>query len=136
MGAVKRAIQTLKNLIFANLENWIGSTENVNQALRVMRFTIHTGLKVRPFEQHGRKARTESNNKIIDNESYLSDWKTMNVSVSPKQISIQVVRNEKDVTDYIIMAREKKIRCCSSHKSPKRKPISLVSENLHYPYTF
>ena len=59
-GAVERAIQTLKNLIIANLEDGMGITESVNKALRVMRFTIHTGLKITPFElHHGRKPRTE-----------------------------------------------------------------------------
>ena len=58
-GAVGRAIQTLKNLIIANLEDGIGITESVNRASRVMRFTIHTGLKITPFElHHGRKPRT------------------------------------------------------------------------------
>ena len=42
-GTVERAIQTLKNLLIANLENKIGFTESINLALRVMRFTIHTG---------------------------------------------------------------------------------------------
>ena len=44
-GAVERAIQTLKNLIIANLEDKTCLTECVNKALNVMRFTIHTGLK-------------------------------------------------------------------------------------------
>ena len=47
-GAVERAIQTLKKLIIAKLEDGIGLTESVNRALRVMRFTVHTELKVTP----------------------------------------------------------------------------------------
>ena len=43
-GAVERAIQTLTKLIIVNLDDKIGLTENKNRALRVMRFTIHTGL--------------------------------------------------------------------------------------------
>ena len=35
-----------------NLEDGQYLTESVNQALRVMRFTIHTGLKIAPFELH------------------------------------------------------------------------------------
>ena len=59
-GAVERAIQTLKNLIVANLEDKIGLTGSINRALRVMRFSIHAGLNVSPFElHHGRKPRTE-----------------------------------------------------------------------------
>ena len=49
-GAVERAIQTIKNLILANLEDNLCLTECVNRALKVMRFTIHTGLNLTPFE--------------------------------------------------------------------------------------
>ena len=59
-GTVERTIQTLKNLIIANMEDNMSLTESVNRALHVMRFTIHTGLKLTPIElHHGRKARTE-----------------------------------------------------------------------------
>ena len=58
-GAVEREIQTLKILIIANLEDKIVSTENINRAFRVMRFTIRTKYKVSSFELlHGRE--TES----------------------------------------------------------------------------
>ena len=103
-----------------------------------MRFTIHTGLKVSPFElYHGRKSTTELTNIIKDNKSYLSDWTTLNVSVPPKQILSYVARNEKgEVMDHIIMARKRKIPFCASHKSPKRRPVKPVSENFPYPYIF
>ena len=131
-GAVERAIQTLKNLIIANLEDKIDLTASVNRASRVMRFTIHAGLKVSPFEQHrGRKPRTELTNIIKDNKSYLSDWTPLNISVPPKQIPIYVARNEKEVTDHIIMARKRKTLCCRSHKSPKRRPVKPVSGNFN-----
>ena len=51
-GVVERAIQTIKNLIIANMEDGLCLTESVNRTLRVMRFTIHTGLKTTPFELH------------------------------------------------------------------------------------
>ena len=74
-GAVERAIQTIKNLILANLEDELYLTECVNRALKVMRFTIHTGLKLTPFElHHGRKPRTELTNLVKDGKSFLSDW--------------------------------------------------------------
>ena len=38
-GVVERAIQTMKNLIIANMEDGLCLTESVNRALRVMRFT-------------------------------------------------------------------------------------------------
>ena len=63
----------------------------------------------------------------------------MNVSVPQKQIPIYVAQNENgEVTDHIIMAMagKRKMPCCSSHKSPKRKPMTLVCGNLQYPNTF
>ena len=74
-----------------------------------MRYTIHTGIKVSPFElHHGRKPRTELTNKVKDSKSYSCDWETMNVSVPPKQIRIYVARNEKGKeTDQIVKATEK-----------------------------
>ena len=103
-----------------------------------MPFSIHTGLKVSPFELHpGRKPRTELTNIMKGSKSYPSDWKTMNVAVPPKEIPIYVARNKKgEVADYIIMARKRKIPCCSSHNSPKGTPMRTVSGNFQYPYTF
>ena len=49
-GEVERAIQTMKNLIVAKLEDNLCLTECVNRALKEMQFTIHIGLKLRPFE--------------------------------------------------------------------------------------
>ena len=74
--AAERAIQTLKNLIIANLEDDMCLTECVNRALNVLRFTIHTGLKTTPrFElHHGRKPRTELTNIIKEGKSFLSNW--------------------------------------------------------------
>ena len=59
-GVVERAIQTIKNLIVANMEDGLCLTESVNRALRVMRFTIHTGLKIKRFELHHGKNREPS----------------------------------------------------------------------------
>ena len=44
-GTDKRAIKSKKNLLLANMEDSNIFTENVNPALKVMRFTIHTRLK-------------------------------------------------------------------------------------------
>ena len=67
-GAVECAKQNLKILINANLKDKIGLTESENRALRVMRFTIYTGLDVSPFEfHHGRNPRTELTSIVKDN---------------------------------------------------------------------
>ena len=70
--------------MLTNLEEGIELNESINQALRVMRFTIHTGLKRTPFElHHGRKPRTELTNIIKDGKTYLSDWSEISIS-APK----------------------------------------------------
>ena len=80
-GTVERATQSIKNLKLANMEDMNNLTESVNRALRVMRFTIHTGLKKTPFElHHGRKPRTELTNIIKDGKSFLSDWSELSIS--------------------------------------------------------
>ena len=48
-GTVERAIQTKKNLVLATMEYGQNLTENVNRALKVTRFTIHTRLKKHHF---------------------------------------------------------------------------------------
>ena len=59
-GAAERSIQTLKKLIKANSKDGINLPESVNPVLRVMRFTIQTGLKITPLElHHGRNPKTE-----------------------------------------------------------------------------
>ena len=51
-GAVERAIQTINNLTVENVGANLCLTECVNRAIKVMRYTIHTGLKITPFELH------------------------------------------------------------------------------------
>ena len=135
---VERAVQTLKDLIIANLEDKIGLSKSINRALRVMRFTTHTGLKVKPFGlHHGKNPRTKLTKKIKGNKSYLSDWITLNASVPPIQIPIYLARNgEGYVTDHMVVAQKRKTPCCASHRSPKTIPVKPVSENFQYPYTF
>ena len=107
-GAVERAIQTMKNLLVANLEDDFCLTECVNRALKVMRFTIQTGLKLTPFElHHSRKPRTELTNLVEDSTSFLSDSTQISVSAEKKpKILIYVSRDEEgDVINYPLMAR-------------------------------
>ena len=134
-GTVEGAIQTLKNLIIANMEDNISLTESLNRALHVMRFTIHTGLKLTPFElHHGRKPRTELTNIVKDGNSYLSDWSELSVSASNKpKIPIDVGRNaDGDITNHIVMARTKteKKHLTDGPKSPKTK------NSVRYPFHF
>ena len=134
-GAVERAIQTLKNLVLTNMEDGKNLAESVNRALRVMRFTVHTGLKKTPFElHHGRKPRTELTNIVKDGKTFLSDWSELSISapIRPK-IPIYVGQDgEGELTNHIIMARNKteEKRLAEGPKSPKKK------SSVSYPFKF
>ena len=137
-GTVERAIQTLKNLIITNMEDGVSVTESVNRALRVMRFTIHTGLKLTPFElHHGRKPRTEFTNTVKDGKSYLSNWPDLSVSATNRpKIPIYVGRDaDGDITnhiDHIVVTRTKteEKHLAKGPKSPKKK------NSVRYPFYF
>ena len=134
-GAVERAIQTLKNLMLTNLEEGNELNESINRALRVMRFTIHTGLKRTPFElHHGRKPRTELTNIVKDGKTYLSDWSEMSISAPNKpKIPIYVGRDaDGEITNHIIMSKTKaeEKQANEGPKSPKKK------NSVSYPFKF
>ena len=134
-GAVERAIQTLKNLMLTNLEEGIELNESINRALRVMRFTIHTGPKRTPFElHHGRKPRTELTNIVKDGKTYLSDWSEMSISAPNKpKIPIYVCRDaDGEIKNHIIMAKTKaeEKQANEGPKSPKKK------NSVSYPFKF
>ena len=134
-GTVERAIQTMKNLVLANMEDGNNLTESVNRALKVMRFTIHTGLKKTPFElHHGRKPRTELTNIIKDGKSFLSNWSELSVSAPNRpKIPIYVGRDaDGEITNHMVMARTKteERQQASDSKSPKKR------SSVSYPFKF
>ena len=133
-GTVERAIQTLKNLITTNMEDGISLTESVNRALRVMRFTIHTGLKLTPFDLHHREPRTELTNIVEDGKSYLSNWSELSVSATNRpKIPIYEGRDaDGDITNHIAMARTKteEKHLADGPKSPKKE------NSVRYPFYF
>ena len=75
-----------------------------------MRFTIHTGLNITPFElHHGRKQRTEIMNVVKEGKTYLSNWSEMAVSAANKPktpINVGLVA-EGEITNHIILAKTK-----------------------------
>ena len=96
---VERTIQSMKNLILANLEDEIYLRESVNRALYVLRFTIHSETKKTPFEIHlGREPRTK-----------LSNLKNA-VSVDSKDLSVYITRNSAgEITDHLVMSKKKTV---------------------------
>ena len=103
-----------------------------------MRFTIHTGLKITPFElHHGRKPRTELTNIIKDGKTFLSKWSELTVSANNRpKILIYVTRNgEGEVSNHLIMARTKTEEKAMTEISPKKKnsvgkyPFQIFEKN-------
>ena len=134
-GTVERAIQIMKNLILANMQDGNNLTENVNKALRVMRFTIHTGLKKMPFElHHGRKPRTELTNIIKNAKSFLSKWSELSISAPNRpKIPIYVGRDtDGEITNHMVMARtkSKERQLAAETKLPKK------GYSVRYPFNF
>ena len=117
------------------LEDETDLTESVNQALRVMRFTIHTGLKRTPFElHHGRNPRTELTNIVRDGKTYLSDWSDISISAPNKpKIPIFVGRDsDGEITNHMVMARNK-----TEERQTNEGPKSLKKKNsVSYPFKF
>ena len=135
-GTVERALQTMINLILANMEDGNYLTESVNRALRVMRFTIHTGLKKTPFElHHGRNPRTELTNIIKDEKSFLSKWSELSISAPNRiQIPIYVGRDaDGDITNDMVIARtktEERQLAAETKSSKKRNSVRYNRKSL------
>ena len=108
-GVKERSRKTFKYLIITNLEDGLKLTKSVNRAPRVMRFTIHTGLKTTLFElHHGRKPRTKVTNIIRDRKPYLSNWSEMAISAAIRPtIAIYVSRYAEGESTKHIRARTK-----------------------------
>ena len=122
-GTVERAVQTMKKLLLANMEDGNNITESINRALSVMRFTIRTGLKKTPFElHHGRKPRTELTNIMKDGKSSLPDWSELSILApnKPKMPSYVGSDAEEKITIHMAMARTKteERKLASEAKSP------------------
>ena len=96
-GLVDRTIQSLKNLILANLEDDQNLRESVNRALYVLRFTVHSEIKKTPFELHfGRTPRTK-----------LSNLRS-SISVDSKDLSVYITSNSAgQITDHLVMSKKK-----------------------------
>ena len=120
--------------MLTNLEEGTDLTESVNRALRVMRFTIYTGLKLTPFElHHGRKPRTELTKTYLCKRTLLSDWSEISISAKKPKIPIYVGRDaDGEITNHMVMAKTKteEKQASEGQKSPKKK------NSVSYPFQF
>ena len=109
----------------ANLEDEINLLENVNRALYVLIFTIHSETKKTPLEKHfGREPRTE-----------LSNLKNA-VSVDSKNLSVYITRNSAgEITDHLVMSKKKTQIQTRDDVPANQKPTGSVSMNkFEYPF--
>ena len=112
------------------MEDGLCLTESVNRALRVMRFTMHTGFKITPFElHHERKPRTKLTNDVKDGKRYFSNWSQMTISTPDRpKLQIYVGRDaEGEIPNHIIMSKTKneKKQAGESTQSRRRRTIRL-----------
>ena len=106
-----------------------------------MRFTIHTGQKITPFElQDGGKPRSELTTIIKDGKTFLSNWSEMNISApSRPKLPIFMGRDaDGEIRNHIIMARNKteERQLNEGPTSPKKKnsgryPFYFVEKNYN-----
>ena len=113
-GLVERGINTLKVLMKTNLEDKCRVSKALSRSLNVMRTTIHSSIKITPFEKHyGRKPRTEIT-------SYLNIPTDIIEIVSPRSETLQVYSFNNGDGDYdqFIMKAPRKLECDVSKKFP------------------
>ena len=129
-GLVERTIQSIKNLILANLGDEINLRESVKRALYVLRFTIHSETKKTPFETHSRwEPRTN-----------LSNLKSA-VSVDSKDLSVYITRNSAgEITDHLVTSNKKtvdpKFRRGMTFQQTKKPTGSVSMNKFQYLFEF
>ena len=128
-GTAERALQTLKNLFIINMEDNLCLAEFVNRALNVMRFTIHSGLKITLFElHHGRKPRTELTNVMKTRKQFISNWSEKFISANNRpKTPIYVTRNGEGSYPTTISWPEQKTKNRLQLKSHRKREIRLVT---------
>ena len=95
-GLVERTIQSLKNLIKANLEDIRNLRENLSKALYVLRFTTHAERKKTPFELH---VGPKPGPKLFNLKNA--------ISVDSKDLSVYITRNSaEEITDHLVMSKK------------------------------
>ena len=102
-GLVERTIQSLKNLIKANMKDKLDLKSSLDRALKVLRFTKKNGSDKSPFELHfGRKPNTELN--LLASKMFNG---RKDVSVEGK-LPVYITRNsDGQITDHIVMAKRR-----------------------------
>ena len=112
-GLVERTIRTIKSFTRANMVDGLTFEDNGQLAIRTIRQTPDSRLKMTPFQMHlGRRPRTALSNLIGKPECLLSNWKkTLTNSISAQPTELQVVTiNDSDgeMADYLVLNETRK----------------------------
>ena len=110
---VERTIRTIKSLTRANLEDNITFEESVNKAIKTIRQTQHSTLKMTPFQLHyGRKPRTPITNLIGQPNCLLANWKktlTNYILAQPAELQVFTIHDsDGELADYLILNESRK----------------------------
>ena len=129
-GLVGRGNKTLKDYLRTNLEEGYVVNEALRRSLNVMRMTVHSSIKVTPFEHHyGRKPRTG-----IHNYLNVSPNKQYNVSARPETLQVYSFTNENGTYDQLVKKTPRKLKEEASNKLPylffERKQIRDKFESM------
>ena len=112
-GLVERLIRTIKSLTRANMADVLTFEESVQLAIKTIRQTPHSRLKMTPFQMHlGRKQRTALTNLIDKPECLLSKWRrtlTNYISAQPTELQVVTINDaEGEMADYLVFNETKK----------------------------
>ena len=107
-GLVERTIRTIKSITRANMADGLTFEDSVQLAIRTIRQTPHSRLKMTPFQMHlRRRPRTALTNLIDKPECLLSNWKkTLTNYISAQPTELQVITpNDSDgkMADYLVL---------------------------------
>ena len=107
-GLVERTIRTIKSFTRANMVDGLTFEDSVQLAIRSIRQTPHSRLKMTPFQMHlGRRPRTALANLIDKPECLLSNWKkklTNYISVQPTELQVVTINDsDGEMADYLVL---------------------------------
>ena len=126
-GLVERAIRTIKSFTRANMADGLTFEDSVQLAIKTIRQTPHSRLKMTPFQMHlARRPRTALTNLIDKPECLLSNWKktlTNCNSAQPTELQIVTINDaEGEMMDYLVLSETKK----------KGRPVSRDFKNYQF----
>ena len=122
-GLVERTIRTIKDLIRANTQDGLSFSDSLMLAIKTIRMTPNSKLKLTPFELHkGRKPRTAITNMLYRDECLLSNWKkliTKYVSVQPQELQVYTIKDtDGGLVDYLVINDKRRAKSVSEQFVP------------------